>query len=48
MTEEHLKQIQDAAAKLEERAKRDPAFAQRVLVEEGIYTEDGELAPEYR
>jgi hypothetical protein len=48
MSDQELHETLEALRQANERAKASPDEARRVLVEEGVYTEDGELTPEYR
>ena len=48
MSEQELQATLDAIRQADERADSSPEEAKRVLVEEGVYTETGDLTPEYR
>lgn len=48
MTEQQQKAILEAILEAIERAEKEPGYARRMLIEEGVYTEDGEPGEHYR
>nr|WP_175428654.1 hypothetical protein [Azospirillum argentinense] len=48
MSEQQQKAILNAIQRATERAEKDADYARRTLIEEGVYTEDGELSEHYR
>lgn len=48
MSDQELRETLEALRQANERAEASADEARRVLVEEGVYTVDGELAAEYR
>jgi hypothetical protein len=47
MSKKDLEQLLAALATLDRQVEANPESADRILIDSGIYTEDGELAPEY-
>ena len=47
MSNKDLEEFLAALATLDKQIDEDPEFADRILIDSGIYTEDGKLAPEY-
>jgi hypothetical protein len=48
MTEQQKKAILEAIERANERAEKELGYARRMLIEEGVYTEDGEPGEHYR
>jgi hypothetical protein len=47
MSKKDLEEFLAALATLDREIEADPEAADRILIDSGIYTEDGKLAPEY-
>lgn len=47
MSKQELDRLLASFKELEEQVEADPELADRVLIDSGIYTEEGELAEEY-
>jgi hypothetical protein len=47
MSKKDLEQLLAALATLDREIEADPEAAERILIDSGIYTEDGKLAQEY-
>jgi hypothetical protein len=47
MSKKDLEQFLAALATLDREIEANPEAADRILIDSGIYTEDGKLAPEY-
>jgi hypothetical protein len=48
MSEQQKKAILEAIERANKRAENEPGYARRMLIEEGVYTEDGEPGEHYR
>ncbi|MCM8735372.1 hypothetical protein M5E06_14490 [Azospirillum sp. A1-3] len=48
MSEQQQKAILKAIERATERAEKDADYARRTLIEEGVYTENGEPGEHYR
>jgi hypothetical protein len=48
MNEQEYQATMEAIRQANARAKASPEYARRILVEEGVYTEDGELTEAYK
>jgi hypothetical protein len=48
MSEQQKKAIKEAIERANERARTEPGFAKRALIEEGVCTEDGRPGEHYR
>jgi hypothetical protein len=48
MSDQELEELRQAAEKLNREASASPEFARKLLIDEGIYKENGELADEYK
>jgi hypothetical protein len=44
---QHRAKVMEALEDHKKKASADPEYSRRFLIGTGIYTEDGELAPEY-
>lgn len=47
MSKKDLEEFLAALATLDREIEADPEAADRILIDSGIYTEDGKLSPEY-
>jgi hypothetical protein len=48
MSEQQKKAILEAIERVNERAEKEPGYARRALIKEGVYTENGEPGEQYR
>jgi hypothetical protein len=48
MSPQQKKAILEAIERANERAEKEPGYARRALIKEGVYTENGELGEQYR